>query len=280
MAATVEGVKIYSSDVEALVHSYRLRSPSQEGGKASPKTLARSALLHQIRLTFLEHLAANMSNAGENRRPETLPPLTPPAGVHGLGPEELSMVRSFQAGRLNETMAHILFPEVTVAEDAVRAEYARLRVAYEHERFWRARVHIATFASDEPAKQFGPGIDRGEPFREVASTLGALNTETLDLTAISPLPRPILEAIATLPPNRVSPPIHADVRGWAVILVEHREDLPTFSFEDVRGDLTRFLADQRRQALFEYWFDKKLQGARVKVSGYYGRWDAEEAELR
>ena len=44
--------------------------------------------------------------------------------------------------------------------------------------------------------------------------------------------------------------------------------------EDLRPELTDYLAERDRQANFQEWFQQQFTEAKVKVDSYYGKWDA------
>lgn len=60
-----------------------------------------------------------------------------------------------------------------------------------------------------------------------------------------------------------------------MVRVERRQAVPRLTLEDLRSELTEFLAERERSGLFQEWFKKKYSEAAVKVSSYYGSWDSE-----
>ena len=61
--------------------------------------------------------------------------------------------------------------------------------------------------------------------------------------------------------------------SWFTVRVNQREDFAARSFEEVRPDVVALLTDQKRQSLFQDWFNRKLRAAPVRVEKYYGKWD-------
>ena len=100
------------------------------------------------------------------------------------------------------------------------------------------------------------------------------------MTPLSPLPKPVLDAISRLHQGEVSAPIQATSGGWASIFVEQREELPALNFDQVRGELAKAVADRQRQQLFDTWFNKQLRTAHITVSAHYGHWDAGQETIR
>jgi len=276
VAAVVEGIPIASTETQSLLHAY-MHSPAADK-EATSKTLVKFVLLYQIRLAYLHHLA---EQAGIDPRPDPNDALTTQLPLRafqlaGLRPSDLT--RSIEAGRLSKAMAEKLFPNVSVSDADLRREYDRRGAL--NGSSWRITAKVAEFTSADPARQLGSRVQRGEPFEQAATELGTLQAGTVDITPVSPLPRPVLDAVGKLPLAEVSAPIQVSANGWVSVLVEHREELPHLSFDQVRGELTSYLADQQRQALFQEWFDKKLHSARISVSRHYGRWDVQEGTVR
>ena len=284
VAAVVEGVKLPSSETEALIRTYLKSGGAKEDtAKTSrddrDKTVARFVLLYQIKLALLDVLATQM---GIPRAPvprEDLATQMMPAEAFqsaGLRPEDL--IQSSEAGQLSKSMAEKLFPDVAVTDADLHQEYDRR--APLNNGAWRVTAQVASFTAADPARQFVTRVRQGQRFDEAASALGAVQTGNVDITPVSPLPKPVVDAVGQLHQGQVAEPIELKTGGWVCIVAKRRQDLPNLSFDDVREELTHFLRDQQRQSLFQDWFDKKLRTARIRVSRYYGSWNQEEATVR
>jgi parvulin-like peptidyl-prolyl isomerase len=67
--------------------------------------------------------------------------------------------------------------------------------------------------------------------------------------------------------------------GWFVATVIRRVDTPARTFDDVKTELIKLQADDRRQTLFYEWLGKQLAKAKVEVSSHYGRWNPQTLEV-
>ena len=273
VAAVVAGREIPAAEAETLADRYVSSQPGEQAAdELGRDEVTRLVLGYLIKMAYLEHLAADL---GVDDRPSALEESAAaevPAAEYqtaGWRPEDFD--RSLRAGRLSKAIAEQVFPAVPVSEDELRARYEERAGALAQS--WRAAVRMAYFTEEAQARELRARVGRGEPFAAAASALGAVEQGDLGLvTPASPLPEPLLDSIAGLAAGEASGPL--SVGGlWGAALVEEREELPALSFEDVRGDLGRVVQDQRRQELFDVWFAKKLAAARVRVDGFYGKWD-------
>jgi hypothetical protein len=276
IAAVVEGAKIRSSDTEALVDAYLHRQkgpdPAEQQAQLGKSQVTKLVLSYQIKVTFLEQLAKRQ---GVSTEPgsyfEAAADALEPAAYQALGLRPEDFARSLQAGRLSKALAERLFPNVTVSETALREEYDRRAVQLN--RNWKAKVKIARFQTEDVAGKVRGRVQAGEPFDRAVSALGAERVDSVDINPITAeLPSDTLDAIGALGSGQVGPATQAG-SGWISIFVEHREDLPPLSFDDVRPELTAYLADHQRATLFQEWFEKEFLNAHVAVSKHYGRWD-------
>ena len=279
-AATVEGAKIASLDTEALVDAYLARQNAKGQGQDLPRDeTAKLVLEYQIRLTFLEHLAQTMGFSTEPQagfadataaiRPEEL---------RSIGERKEDFLRALRADALSKAMAAKLYPNVSVSDESIRQEFERLAPALD--RHWKATVRMARFSAQEPAQQIRPRALKGEGFENAASALGAEGVVTVDINPVeAPLPESVIDAIGNVPTGQVSDAI-ATGGSWIAVFVEHRQDVPRLSLEDLRGDLTDLLAERERSSEFQRWFDKNFAQAKVKVDPHYGTWDPKLAAVK
>jgi hypothetical protein len=49
--------------------------------------------------------------------------------------------------------------------------------------------------------------------------------------------------------------------------------VPRLTLDELRPELTEYLAERERQERFQDWFQTKFAATAVKVSSYYGKWD-------
>jgi hypothetical protein len=168
-------------------------------------------------------------------------------------------------------MAKKLHPNVSISDTALQAEYDRRAPLLD--RHWKATAQVARFGAEEPAKQIRQRAP-GEAFADAAKALGAGDVVTVDINpVVAPLPAAVLDAVGQLPPGGVSDPIPAG-GAWLVVRLEQRQTVPRLTLDELRPELTEFLADRQRSDLFQEWFEKKYPEAAVKVNSYYGKWDA------
>lgn len=274
VAATVEGTRVASAETEEIVEAYLRRQELQPTGEDLPRDqVAKWVLDYQIKLTFLEHLAGTL---GVSSEPESYfgaaADLIRPEGYTSIGQRREDFARELRAGRLSQAMARKLHPDVSISDSALAAEYERRGPLLD--RNWKATAQIARFTAQETAVQVRQRVQQGETFADVAKALGADDVSTVEINpVVAPLPAAVLDAVGQLPPGGVSEPLPA--AGWAVVRLEARQTVPRLTLDDVRAELTDFLAERERHGLFQEWFQKKFAKAAVDVSSYYGKWDAE-----
>jgi parvulin-like peptidyl-prolyl isomerase len=271
----VECIKVSSAETETIVDAYLKRQQAAPTGDDVPRDqIAKWVLEYQIRLTVVEHLATTLGVAGE---PESYygaaADLIQPDKYGQIGQRREDFARELRAGKLSEAMAKKLYPNVSISDTALAAEYQRRGPLLD--RHWKATAQLARFSTEEAAKQIGPKTKAGEVFADAAKALGADDVATADINpVVAPLPAAVLDAVGQVTPGGVSDPIQTGPAAWMVVRVEKRQDVPRLTMEDLRPELTDFLAERERQAKFQEWFQQKFTEAKVKVDSYYGKWDA------
>jgi parvulin-like peptidyl-prolyl isomerase len=273
VAAVVEGTRISAPETETIVDAYLKRQQVAPSGEDVPRDqITKWVLEYQIRLTYVEHLASTMGVAGE---PESYygaaADLIQPEKYGRIGQRREDFARELRAGKLSEAMARKLYPEVSISDAAVQAEYDRRGPLLD--RNWKATAELARFSTEEAAKQLPEKAKAGEAFDAAAKALDADEVATTDINpVVAPLPAAVLDAIGTLAPGAVSEPIPAGM-AWLVVRVEKRRDVPRLTIDDLRPELSDFLAERERHDKFQEWFQQKFTEAKVKVDSYYGKWD-------
>ena len=279
VAAVVEGTRIASSETEAMVDAYLRRQSPQPMGEDTPRDqIAKGVLEYQIKLTTLEHLAATLGVSSEPASYfDSTARLIQPEDTGRIGERPEDLARELQAGRLSQAMAKKLFPDVSISDAAVQAEYERRAPLLD--RHWKATAQLARFGAEDPATQLRTRVGAGERFADVASALGAADVGTVDVNpVVAPLPAAVLDALGKLSPGAVSEPIPAG-GAWILARLESRQDVPRLTLDELRPELTGFLAERERQDRFQEWFQTKFAAAAVKVSSYYGKWDAQHTTV-
>ena len=274
-AATVEGKRIASSETESIIDAYLQRQQANPAGEDVPRDqVAKWVLEYQIKLTYVEHLATTLGVPVEEESYfDAAADLIQPQNYGVIGQRREDFARELRAGRLSKAMAKKLHPDVSVSDTALQAEYERRKPLLD--RAWKATAQVARFGTEEPAKQIRQRVQAGEAFADAGQALGAGDVVTVDINpVVAPLPGALLDAVGQLPPGGVSDPIPAG-GAWLVVRVERRRAVPRLTLENLRPELTEFLADQERSDRFQEWFKKKYSEAAVKVSSYYGNWDSE-----
>jgi PPIC-type PPIASE domain/SurA N-terminal domain len=276
VAATVEGATIPSSDTEALLTTFQHRQTIRTDSSAPPlkrQQLAQTVLGYQIKVAFLEELAKKQ-NVTVGVDTDAAAEAVDPEAFKAFGLREEDFARSLRAGRLSKAIAEKLFPDVTVSDTALHAEFDRR--ADDPFRPWKAKVKVARFNAQGPADKLGERVRAGEQFDQVASVLGVEGgVAEVDIDpAVAELPNSVLDALGVLQAGQVSPGVQTST-GWLSILVEHRDAVAKPTFDDLRPELTDHLMNQERARLFEDWFTKQFMTANVKVDGYYGKWNAQ-----
>ena len=279
VAAVVEGTRIASSETEAMVDAYLRRQSPQPMGEDTPRDqIAKGVLEYQIKLTTLEHLAATLGVSSEPASYfDSTARLIQPEDTGRIGERPEDLARELQAGRLSQAMAKKLFPDVSISDSALQAEYERRAPLLD--RHWKATAQLARFGAEDPATQLRTRVGAGERFADVASALGAADVGTVDVNpVVAPLPAAVLDALGKLSPGAVSEPIPAG-GAWIVARLESRQDVPRLTLDELRPELTGFLAERERQDRFQEWFQTKFAATAVKVSSYYGKWDAQHTTV-
>lgn len=274
VAAVVEGTRISASETETIVDAYLQRQQVAPTGEDVPRDqIAKWVLEYQIRLTLVEHLASTLGVASE---PESYygaaADLIQPDKYGLIGQRREDFARELRAGKLSEAMAKKLYPSVSISDTAVAAEYQRRGPLLDRD--WKATAQLARFSTEEAAKQLAEKAKAGEVFDVAAKALGADEVATTEINpVVAPLPAAVLDAVGQVAPGGVSDPIPTGP-AWLVVRVEKRQDVPRLTIDDLRPELTDFLAERERSDRFQEWFQQKFSEAKVKVDSYYGKWDA------
>jgi parvulin-like peptidyl-prolyl isomerase len=278
VAAVVEGADIKSADTLALYAAYQHRQTPVTGdtkAQLNRRELLRTILGYQIKLTFLEQLAKKQNvTVNDSESFDAAAQAVDPAAFQAFGLREEDFARSLRAGRLSKAIAEKQFPDVTVSDSAVHAEFDRR--ADDPFRPWKAKIKVARFADQPSADKVKERVAAGEKFDDVASVLGAQGgVSEVDVNPqVAELSSNILDAIGSVPVGQVSAGIQSTT-GWLSILVEKRDTVAKPTFDQLRPDLTDYLVNQERARLFQEWFDKQWSAAAIKVDSYYGKWNAE-----
>jgi len=279
VAAVVEGTKIPSSETEAMVDAYlRRQAPGPMGEDAPRDEIARGVLEYQIKLTCLEHLATTLGvSTDASSYFDSTARLIQPEDYGRIGERPEDLARELQAGRLSQAMATKLFPNISISDTAVQAEYERRAPLLD--RHWKATAQLARFGAAEPAAEVRRRVAAGEHFADVASALGAADVGTVEVNpVVAPLPAAVLDVLGKLSPGAVSDAIPV-AGAWIVARLEGRQDMPRLTIDELRPELTGYLAERERQDRFQEWFQTKFTAAAVKVSSYYGKWDAQHTAV-
>jgi hypothetical protein len=276
VAATVEGASIASDRVERLTTQW-LNSQSNQAlnGNGVPvdrKQAAKHVLGFVIRSTYLEHLAGQMGVTGNASAVEVAAPdEVPSAEFEAAGWSKADFAQALRDARLSKAIGEKVFPKVAVSDVELRQKYDRNGDFFRQT--WRSQVRVAYFDAAEPARQLKARGVKGDAFDAAARELGAKQAGSIgEVSPVTPLPPPVLDAIAGLQAGQVSDPV-AGGGGYLVAVADSREDRGAMGFEEAKPDLTRVLEDEKRQNLFYDWFNKRLSEAAVKVAAYYGKWD-------
>ncbi|MDQ3944485.1 MAG: peptidylprolyl isomerase [Actinomycetota bacterium] len=277
VAATVAGKDVSSERVERLTTQWVKSESSQAvgGGKGAPmerKQAAKLVLGFIIRSLFLEHLAARMGIEDNPSELETLAPAeVPTAEFEAAGWSRADLEQSLRDARLSKAIGEKVFPKVAVSEVELRQKYDRSADFFQQT--WRSQIRVAHFDSEAAARTLRGREVKGDAFDAAARELGARQVGSLGLVSpATPLPAPVLEAIAALQAGQMSDPIPGG-GGFLVMVADSREDGAAITFEEAKPELTKVLEDEQRQRLFYDWFSKKLAEAEVDVADYYGTWD-------
>jgi parvulin-like peptidyl-prolyl isomerase len=280
VAAVVQGAEIPSADIQALLATYLKTQEgrnAQEDPEYNKDEVTRAILSFRIKTTYLEQLAKQMGVANsatdEQRVNSLLAGQVKEGEFKASGfPSREEFLRAERAALLSKVIAEKVFSDAPVSDTALQQLYDQRKKAFQGS--WRMTVETAVFRTQEAATEAGNRIRGGEAVDAVAKSLNAYTSGKVDATPLSPFPPAVIDAFGKLKAGEVSEPIQVAADGWDIARVESRQDLPDLTFEDVKKDLIEDLKDQKRQELFSDWLFRKLTGARVKVSGHYGHWDA------
>jgi foldase protein PrsA len=272
VAAVVDSTKVSAKEIESLTNEYlrsqAARELSEQVGRAE---VARLVLGFRIKNLVLIQTAKDMG--------VSLPADPLEAGFSVMAAEdsyrqagfsERDLVEADRDGRLSKALAEKIFPQVPVADDEVRQTFEQQKQAFQQS--WRVGADVGIFNSADAATRLRERVQGGEPFAQAAAALGAAHTGTVEVTPISPIPQPFIDALSKLRTGEISEPVAAGA-SWFVARVDRRDDFSARSFEEVKPEVTAFLADQKRQDLFTDWFVRKLRAAHVRVDEAYGKWD-------
>jgi len=84
---------------------------------------------------------------------------------------------------------------------------------------------VAIFNSADACRQLRERVLRGGSFSDTASALGALQTGSIEVTPISPIPQVFVAANRPAPQGEISEPVAAG-SSWFTVRVNHRDDSP------------------------------------------------------
>jgi parvulin-like peptidyl-prolyl isomerase len=279
VAATVAGVDVTSERVERLTSQWvksqtaqALQSGAPDAGQLDRKEAAKQVLGFVIRSVFLEHMAGEMGIQDNPSALESLAPeQVPTAEFESAGWSKTDLEQSLRDARLSKAIGEKVFPKVAVSDVELRQKYDRSKDFFNQT--WQTQARVAYFDTPEPAKTLKERRLVGEAFDAAAKELGAKQAGSLGLvTPLTPLPQPVLDAVAGLASGQTSDPVGAG-SGYLVVVADNREDRAPVTFEEAKPALVKVLEDEQRQKLFFDWFNKRLAEAPVKISSHYGKWD-------
>jgi parvulin-like peptidyl-prolyl isomerase len=280
VAATVSGVEISSERVERLTSQWVNTQTAQALQKGAPageldrKDSAKLVLGFVIRSVYLAQIASEMGVQDNPTALEELAPeQVPAAEFESAGWSKADLEQSLRDARLSKAIGEKVFPKVAVSDVELRQKYERSKDFFNQT--WRTQARVAYFEGPEPARTLKGRRLVGEAFDNAARELGAKQAGSLGLvTPITPLPQPVLDAVAGLTAGQTSDPVPGG-GGFLVVVADSREDKPPTTFEEAKPALLTALEDEQRQKLFFDWFNKRLAEAKVLVSSHYGKWDRE-----
>jgi hypothetical protein len=279
VAATVEGKPIAASEIRRLADRYLQSQPGQELARDSGRRGVEQVLLgFQIKQAYLEHVAASMGVEAEpDPGAEALTVLADDDAYRQAGYHSEDFISAQRAGQLSHAIAERVFPEVSLTEGDVHQAFDERAPTFGPS--WKLGGEVAILPSAAAARALRSRVQAGEPFDAVATALGAAAATAVEMSPLSPVPKTIIDAVSGLQPGEISDPIPSGGQ-WASFKIDHRQDTPQVTYEQVKDDLTRFLGDQKRQQLFSDWFDKKLKAAQVRVDRHFGRWNPATGSVR
>ena len=279
VAARVGGSVVPSTEVERLTRQWlrsttRIETDAAVRAPVGRKEASRNALAYLVRLAELDRLARELAvEAGTPAGDvEQAAAQTPADDLAASGWSRPDFLETYRAARLSRAIATKLFADIRVNDAELRQDYARQPSGSSPS--WDARVAVAYFDTESPARQLADRVRAGLPFVDAARALGAQEATTLDpVTPATPLPAAVLDGVAKAPVGQVSAPVETG-GGFVVFAVEARSQVAARSFDDVKADLLARRVDQERQRRFLEFFDHRLAAERIDVARYYGRWDA------
>ena len=277
VAATVSGVDIASERVERLTTQWVKSQTAQAlqsgapGGELDRDEAAKQVLGFVIRSVYLERIASEMGVQDNPTALEQLAPdQVPAAEFDSAGWSRTDLEQSLRDARLSKAIGEKVFPKVAVSDVELRQKYERSAAFFNQT--WQTQARVAYFDTPDPAKALKGRHLTGEAFDAAAKELGAKQSGSLGLvTPLTPLPQPVLDAVAALAAGQTSDPV-AGGGGYLVVVADSREDKAPTTFEEAKPALLKVLEDEQRQQLFFDWFSKRLADAPVKVSSHYGKW--------
>lgn len=279
VAARVGTAVVPSTEVERLTRQW-LRSSTRVENDAAVKApigrkeASRHALTYLIRMAALEDLARELAVDADTpaQDVEQAAAQTPDDDLAASGWSRPDFLETYRAARLSRAIATKQFADLPVTDAELRQDYDRQPGGTAPS--WDARVAIAYFDSDAPARQLTDRVAGGTAFVAAAQALGAREATTLDhVTPKTPLPAAVLDGVAKAKIGQVSAPLPTG-GGFVVFAVETRNEGATRSFEEAKADLRARRVDQERQRRFLEWFDERLAAQPIKVASFYGRWDS------
>ena len=278
VSAVVEGIKVRSSDTEGLVDAYLQRHVSDPQQPDMPRPQVTKLVLgYQIRLALLEHSAATLGISDGEDDLKAAADLVDPDGYGLIGERREDYVNELRAGRLSKAIAKKLYPDVAVSDSDLRDEFARRAPLLD--RHWKATTKVARFDTQAPVDQLRTRVANGEPFEQAANALGAKGVGTVDVNPlVAQLSAPVLDAIGKAPAGQVAPAIPLGKEFMAVLVVS-RQDLPRMTLDDLRPELTDTMAEQQRYRMFQDWFERQLEKAKIAVDHAYGKWSSKYTKV-
>jgi parvulin-like peptidyl-prolyl isomerase len=279
IAATVGGKPIAATEIRRLTDRYLQSQPGKELAKDSGRRgVEQLVLAFQIKQAYLEQVASSMGVEAEpDPGAEALTVLADDDAYRQAGYHADDFTSAQRAGQLSHAIAERVFPEVSLTEGDVRQAFDERAPTFGPS--WKLAGEMAILPSADDARALRTRVQAGEAFDAVAAALHAAAASQVEMTPLSPVPKTIIDAVSGLQPGQISDPIPSGGQ-WACFKVDHRQDTPLVTYEQVKADLTRFLGDQKRQQLFSDWFDKKLTTAQVRVDRHFGRWDPATGSIR
>ena len=279
VAATVSGVDVTSERVERLTSQWvkaqtaqAAQSGTPDAGQLDRKVAAKQVLGFVIRSVFLEHMAGEMGIQDNPSALEALAPgQVPSAEFESAGWSRTDLEQSLRDARLSKAIGERVFPKVAVSDVELRQKYDRSKDFFNQR--WQAQARVAYFDTIEPAKALKDRHLTGDAFDAAAKESGAKQAGSVGLvTPVTPLPQPVLDAVAGLAAGQTSDPVPGG-SGYLVVVADSREDKAPTTFEEAKPALLKVLEDEQRQKLFYDWFNKRLAEAPVKIASHYGKWD-------